>query len=263
MADVIGKIPEFTEAGTTAGEQVITGTEEEKEAATEEVVEEEKETPAEPPAVEKPAEGEPESVDTGELLRQVQGLIDEREKILGEIRDLRGTRRELKEAQLQKVEEKIDELKDLHPDDISVVDRILRAKGYITQGEAKKMFYEDVKNVELAKFLEKYPEYKPENDRNDLNWGTLERELGLYKLPSNPHQIGELLERAHRAVQKTPSGRGEAPGSRIKLASLGGGGAQRPSSQRVGPTAPLVEANEDMLRRGGWSEEEITSMKQR
>lgn len=267
MANVIGKIPDFTEDETIVKNPPVVTGEEVKEAADEELVEEEKETPTEPPAEEKPAEGDeiPEEVDTSELLKQVQGLSQEREKLLREIQALRGTRRELAEAQLQKVESKLDDLKDLHPEDVSVVERILRSKGYITKGEAEKMYYEDVKNLELTKFLEKYPEYKPENDPNDINWNSLQRELGLYKLPANPHQIGELLERAHRAVSKLPGGRAEpAARERIKIASMGAGGSQRPSSLRTpSEIAPLVEGNKEMLRRGGWSEEEIEQMKQR
>ena len=69
---------------------------------------EEKETPSEPPAEEKPVlEGEPsQNVETGELEKQVQGLQTEREKLLGEIRDLRGQRREIKQQELQRVDPK-------------------------------------------------------------------------------------------------------------------------------------------------------------
>ena len=135
-ANVVGKVPEFTDETPS----VEPGTEEVKEAAAEEVVEKEKETPSELPAEEKPAGEEP-GVDTGELLSQVQGLQEKREKLLKEIQELRGSRREIKHEELSKVETKLDELKDLHPEDISVVDRILRSKGYITKEETQRMYY--------------------------------------------------------------------------------------------------------------------------
>lgn len=219
---------------------------------------EEKETPSEPPAEEKPVlEGEPsQSVDTGELEKQVQGLQTEREKLLGEIRDLRGQRREIKQQELQKVDSKIDELKDIHPEDAALIDKVLRSKGYITRQESHEMFYKAVENDKISQFLNKFPEYKPENDPNDLNWNALIREFQIYRKPDDPHQIGLLLERAHQAIAK-PAGGQEIPAKRqqLKTASVGSGGIQRSSSGKT-----LDEDKRAMLIHGGWSKEEISKI---
>lgn len=250
---IVGKIPEFT---TNEGEEEV------KEIGVEEAPEEVKETPAELPAVEKPAIEETKesskSDDTGnkqtDLEKAVQGLQDDRVKLLKEIQDLRGQKREIKQEELNKVQEKIDELKDLHPEDIQIVDRILRSKGYLRKDEVSKMFYDSVKNEELNKFLNKYPEYKPENDSNDINWNFLQRELGYYRMPDDPHLVSEVLERAHRAIQKISSDRDLSIKKRqVEVASVGSGGSQRSSSPKVS----LDAHKRSILERGGWSEEEI------
>lgn len=251
--EIVGKVPDFT------SDEELAGTKEVKQATTEEVVEEEKETPTEPPAEEKPAEGSetPPAIDTSELVKQVEGLQTEKDKLLEEIKSLRGARRELKQQEIEKVQERIDELKDLHPDDIAVIEKVLRAKGYVTREESHKMYYEAVKQEKLNLFLEKYPEYKPENDANDINWNALQRELQYYRMPENPHEIATILERAHRSIQRVPGGQDiEVKKQQLRTASLGStSGISRPSSTK---TLPLRLKEE--YRRGGWSEEEINEI---
>lgn len=262
MGQVVGKIPDFTTDEAPAGETVK---EEVKEAPVEETVVEEKETP-EPPA-EKPDENivddtktPQQVVNPDELSRAVTGLQAERVKLLKEISELKGQRREIKQEALQKVEQQIDDLKDLHPDDVSIIDRVLRSKGYVTKEEANRMFYDSVKESELKKFLERYPEYKPENDPNDVNWSSLQREIGYYKIPNDPHQIAEILERAHRAVVKVPSGANVAPQQRrIQVASSGSGGVKAPSSS--GKT--LDPQRVAMLKQGGFTDEDIKKIESR
>ena len=255
-------VPEFTTDETVAGAEEV------KEAPVQET-EAEKETPSDLPAEsetvvsdEKPAEPARAEVrdDSKGLEVQVRGLQDERVKLLKEIQDLRGQRREIKREELTKVDQKIDDLKDVNPEDISLIDKVLRSKGYLTKEESQKMFYESVKQEELNKFLDKYPEYKPENDPHDVNWNTLQRELGFYRLPDDPKRIGEVLLRAHRGIAKVPTDRTvEVRKQQVKTASVGSGGsAQRSSSQKT-----LDPEKRHMLLRGGWSEEEIKKIETR
>lgn len=264
MENKIGQVPEFT-TDETKVEAVETGIEEVKETTPEEVVEE-KETPSEPPAEDKPAEEiEVPSEDDTKELKQVQGLQEEREKLLREIQALRGSRRELKKEELIVVDKKIqqvsDELKDVAPEDISLIDRVLRSKGYITKEDASKMSYEAVKSDEIGKFLEKFPEYKPENDPHDLNWSAIQRQINTwYRMPDDPRAIGELLVKAHRDIAKVPSDRGiEVKKQQIKVASSGSSGAQRSSPK---PANPRLS---DLMRTHmhGWSEEEISKLEKK
>ncbi len=259
MGNVIGKIPDFTSDDSVSkpenrNEEVV---EEVKEAGVEETSEPEKETtPTEPPAVEKPLEPETAKPDDGiqNTEKAILGLRDEREKLLKEIVELKGKRREIKQEALIKVQEKIDDLKDVSPDDVNLINKVLQAKGYVTKEETDKMFYDSVKNETLNKFLEKYPEYKPENDSNDIHWGALQRELGYYRMPEDPHKIIEVLEKAHKLIAGSVSvDRSVSVKKRqIEVASVGSGGTQRSSSVKN-----LDSHKRLMLEQGGWSKEEI------
>ena len=271
----VGSIPDFTPDEGVQGEPI----EEVKEGVTSDGTPEEKEktpdgvqTPAEPPAEsseeeQKPAPTQVESVDTGILTKQITGLQEEREKLLTEIQALRGSRRELKQQEVARVDQKIqqatDELKDLNPDDVNLISRIMRAKGYMTKEESSQMFYDAVKNEEINKFLDKFPEYKPENDANDLNWSALERQIKTwYRMPNDPRAVGELLLKAHRDIVKVPSDRGtvEVKKQQMKVASSGSSGVQRSSPQKsVNPhLSSLLRTHMH-----GWSEEEISKLEQK
>ena len=240
-------------------EQEKQGAEEVKEAPPE-GGELEKETPPEPPAEEKPAPTEVAGDDIEETKKQVEGLLKEREKLLSEIQNLRGQRRELKQEEIAKVEQKIDEFKDIHPEDEALIDKVLKKKGILTQEQASQMFYKSVEKEEVRKFLEKFPEYRPENDKEDINWNALQREFSDYRKPDDPHRISELLEKAHSAISRLPNDRTlGAKKQQIKVASAGSGGTQRSSSQ--GKT--LNPDTRAMLSRGGFTEEDIRKMESR
>ena len=245
MPNVVGSIPEFTDDGTEEvkpiipEEETIEETETQPEQTTDEVV--------------------PQTVQTTSDLTESekQGLYNERAKLLKEISELRGQRRELKKEELFQVQEQIATIDDVNPEDVQVVEKVLRAKGYITRDESNKMFYESVKQEEINKFLEKHPEYKPENDKEDLHWQTLNREVGLYKLPENPRLIGSILERAHKSVSPSaPVQNTQAVKRQIQVASAGSSGQTASSS----PKKTITSQHKEMLLRGGWTEDEINKM---
>ena len=260
----INMVPEFTSDEPQAVEERVEetlGKEATEESAPS--VEEEKETPSEPPAEEKPDEETlVEDTRTAELERSHQRLSEERVKLLREVAELRGQKREIKQEQLDKVSQAIDDLKDVHPEDVKVIEKVIRSKGYIRSDEAKQMWYDSVKNEELNKFLEKYPEYKPENDKNDLNWSSFQKELGFYRMPEDPHAVGQILDRAHKAIStgRVSSERGIVQRQRqIQNAGVGKGGTQRSS-----PSITTLDPEKRfMLKQGGWSEEEISKMEQK
>ena len=252
-------IPEFTTEETQ--EQPIESGQS-PETITDEVIETEKGTPS-IPQIENQPDNKP-VVEDIKLNVAVQALQEERTKLLREIADLRGQRREIKEDQIRNVEQTIDELKDVNPQDVEVVEKILRGKGYVPKQEVEKMFYETVKKSELDKFLDQYPEYKPENDKNNVNWSSLQSELywpdgsSRFATPKDPHLIGVILRKAHQSVTAS---RGVSDRSlterkkQIEHASIGSGGSQRSSSLKT-----LDPERRLMLSQGGWSEEEIKSI---
>lgn len=240
-------------------ETPIEGEEEEVKETEGEESSEEKETPEEPSTSEETTEEElgSDATETEEVSRQVQGLKEEKEKLLEEIISLRGERRSLKEIELKKVEEKLDELKDVHPQDVQVIERILKARGYLSKEEAQKMYYNQIKQQELTSFLNKYPEFKPENDPNDKNWTTLQKEMSYYRLPEDPHLIGGLLEKARKSIQIPVVVKKELllKKQQLKVAGVGSGGAFMPSTEKS-----LTANQKAELSRGGFTEEEIAQM---
>ena len=267
MANVLNMVPEFTEDDSQPVSHSVKGTEETVQPvkATDEkpVAVEEKETPPEPPAEKQPVDSELNkpglSVDVSNLENQLRGLQEERVKLIKEVQELRGQKREIKREELIQIEKKVDELKDIHPDDVALIDKVLRQKGYMTQEEVKRMHYESVKQDQLNEFLAKYPEYKPENDPNDLNWTTLQRELGFYRLPDDPKRIGEVLERAHQGIKRVAGDRTlEVKKQQVKTAGVGAGGTQRSSSRKT-----FDPEKRFMLQRGGFSDEDIARMESR
>lgn len=252
----INKMAELPIKGTLNDGPEEEALEEVKEAEVEETPEEEKETPTELPADEKPdeADGEPAPVDdTADVRKQMQGLQEERVKLLKEIQELRGQRRELKQDQLRQVDQKIDDLKDVHPQDVQLIEKVLRSKGYITKEEAKGMSYQAVQNEELSQFLNEFPEYKPENDPGDINWSRLQRALAIYAKPSDPRMWKEILHKAHKDIAPSVSDRTiEVKKRQIKTAGVGSSGVQKSSSRTT-----LTPEQRQSYIEGGWSKEEI------
>lgn len=248
MGNQVGAIPDFT------------GDESQPEPVVEEVVETTPEVEVTPEGAETPADplpaNEPPAPDPSLILKQVQGLEAEKAKLLEEVKTLRGTRREIKQEQIAHVESQIDDLKDVNPDDVSVIEKVLRSKGYMTKGEVEKMSYEATKQEELDRFLEKYPEYKKENDPDDIHWNALQRELGYYRLPEDPRKTLEVLERAHRNVARpTTTTQVVARKQQVAVAGHGSGGVQRPSAPAH--SGGLTPAQKAHLLAGGWTEEEL------
>lgn len=248
LMSTIGTIPEFT---TDEGQEEV------KETTQVEVTETPAELPAEPSeeVVTEPVATSDDNA--GELSKQVVGLKTERERLLAEIQSLRGQRRDIKQQELAVVEKKIDVLADVSPDDVGLVDKIIKAKGYITKAESEQMFYDVVKQQEIDRFLSEFPEYKPENDIHDVNWTALERHIKeWYKMPSDAKKVGDLLRKAHRDIAKAPSDTGiEVKKQQVKTASVGSGGAQRSSTSKS-----LDPDKRALLARGGWSEEDIKAI---
>lgn len=233
--------------------------EEVKEEAVEETPKE-KATPSELPAEEKPAEIEPSepvpSDGASELEKQLSGLQNERVKLLQEIQELRGQRRDLKKEELKEVDKTIDALEGVHPQDVQLVEKILRAKGYITKQEAQGMSYQAIQNEELNSFLSEFPEYKPENDPSDVNWNALQRALAIYAKPSNPRQWREVLRKAHKDIAPTGSDRTlEVKKQQVRTAGVGTGGVQKSSSRNT-----LTPEQRKVYEDGGWSKEEISEI---
>lgn len=266
----VGNIPEFTDVEETPSLSEL-GTEvsvSSTEKTSEPELVEEKETPSEvPPAEEQPLEVQEEpKEDTGykqkeELEKSIEGLQRRKRELIMELDEVRLDKQKAKRQEIDKVQSQIDDLKDLHPQDVQTIERILQAKGYISKDSVNQMLYSSRKQDEIQKFLQEYREYNEVNDPEGKKFGPLLQELKLYKEPEDPTMYGVLLRRAHRAVSgiQESSGRGVAvKQAQAKIAGVGSGGSQRSSDVKS-----FTSQKRQWLKDGGWSDEEIDDMEKR
>ena len=77
------------------------------------------------------------------------GLQSQKEKLKKEITDLRGVRRDLKGEKITTSQpkevfaEKEDDLSDVSKEDIKLIDRVIRSKGYVQKDELSKMTHQE------------------------------------------------------------------------------------------------------------------------
>lgn len=261
MPNIVGSIPEFT-----ADESAEPGVEEVKQPVTDEVTEQTETAPELPAETEKPADGQKPGGDNTEQLedplkleieRATKGLRDEIVDLRTKLAQANGNDRKLIKQDIIVAQDKIDELADVNPADVTLIEKVLKSKGYMTKQEAQLMTKSTVQTQTLNNFLNKYPEYKPENDPNDINWKILQKELSYYRDQEDPSKIAEILERAHKAIHPQAVSDRQLPQRKraIEIASAGSGGVQRSSSQKT-----LDPKARQQYEAGGWSEEEINEI---
>ena len=195
------------------------------------------------------------------MTRATEGLRNEVVKLKKELATAKGTDRMFIQGKIETAQDKLDELKDVAPEDVSLIDRVIRAKGYMTKEESSKMHYDVVKNEKINEFLDKFPEYKPENDPGDLNWSKLQGQIqSWYRMPNDPKLIGDLLAKAHKDIALPLSDRTlEVKKQQVKVASSGSTGVQRSSPKPVNPRLSSL-MREHMQ---GWSDEEIKELEKK
>lgn len=101
--------------------------------------------------------------------------------------------------------EETPDLSDLDPNDVARLEKWAKSKGLVSREDMARQDYERQKQASVDAFLSEHSEYRPENDPGDKKWSALLSEFGLYKLPSDPRKMKDLLERAHRSVSPTGS----------------------------------------------------------
>lgn len=133
----------------------------------------------------------------------VNALKAEEEKLRKQISELRTERRAIREGKTEQplTVEKVD-LSDVAEADVALVEKILRAKGYVRKEELSAMTYKDQVESYKDAWLKDHPEYLPENDPNDTNWEALNTVVSNYfKSPDDPRDIQTILDLAHAKVK--------------------------------------------------------------
>ena len=280
--------PEFTDSNDTS----VTPTKEVKEVEeTEEESETEEETSTEASTEEKTAEDKSKEItednkssdsdklaalealrkteetlekDTSELDKEIEAR---RERIVEKRRERR-EKRDLV-GKIDEVEPVVkDDLKDIDETTLQILERYTKAKGLVPRSEIEKVTYESHHKTAESSFYDKHKEYLPENDKDDVLYNALKKELALFAVPSNPALISKLFEKAHSEVRKQyPTLFKESKvdeqvnaSQRSALASMGGGKTGGASRQPKTEGAKLSSIQLQALRQGGWSEDDIARL---
>ncbi len=105
--------------------------------------------------------------------------------------------------------------------------------GFVRKDEIAGTSYKDKVQEELDGFVERHPEYSPENDPDGTLWGRFKDEFGQYKQPANPKDYKRLFEKVHQSVFGIQAGdvlpKVQAQQQKVRVASHAGAS---------GPTAP-------------------------
>lgn len=190
---------------------------------------------------------------------EIDGLLSEKEKLSAQIVELRKERRGVKQGEQETplFVPANEELEGVAPEDISLVEKILKAKGYVRKDEIQANSYKENVDIQTETWLEKHPEYKPENDPEDKKWNSLLSEYNLYKTPSDPKQIQKLLDKAHSSLNprsvlptKNPA---TIAAAKQKLAAKGSGGVGAKTSIKT-------KGNLDLSGLQGFTEEELAEL---
>jgi hypothetical protein len=104
------------------------------------------------------------------------------------------------------------DLSEFDKEQVDTFNKIAKALGFVSKDELENLelqkrqqSYEQVKKQQIDSFIEKYPQYHPENDPGDAQWNRLKEEFGLYKLPDDPGKFYDLLEKAHTNISGSSS----------------------------------------------------------
>lgn len=216
------------------------------------------------------------------LSEDVSSLDDQIKAARTRISQKRGERREKRDL-TQSIdsalppEETPDDLSDIDPETIKVLDRFTKAKGLVPKSELSQMSYQSAHKTAEEAFYESHQEYKPENDDNDVLYNALKAELSLYSTPKDAKLIPKLFEKAHSEVaklypdkfkkavpdKKEISEDTKAAAGRIKKQQTGGGpsggssGGGSTSKTVSGTSKTFTDVQITALKDGGWSDEDI------
>lgn len=229
--------------------------------------------------------------------KELQGLIDQEKELDGDLSTIdaqikaakdriiekRRARREGRDL-AGKVDETIpaedgesDDLADIDPETIKVLERFTKAKGLVPMSEIGKMTYNQAHKTSEDNFYQVHKEYLPENDDGDLLYNALKEELSYFAAPKDPKKIPELFEKAHKHVmEKYPDKFKTIPkkvvtqevkksSAIVKKQGVGGGnaggtGAGTRKNGNDGGSKTYSDKQIQALRDGGWSDDEIKEL---
>lgn len=107
-----------------------------------------------------------------------------------------------------------DPLTDIAEGDVKLIERVLRAKGYVKRDEVEPLKAQSRQTQEqtiINTFIAEHPEYSDAQDPEGARWNALMAEFKLFDKTTreNPEKTLDLLKRAHRIVTPPAQQRAE------------------------------------------------------
>lgn len=210
--------------------------------------EDEEEAIAEPKEETPPEEASTSNGEETELEKEAKALEAirlQKAELLKDVTDLRTERREIRAPGGVKAQPiivdapKDDELADVDPAAVAMIERVIKAKGYVQKGDLDSRDTTRSVKSEQDTWLDKHPEYKPENDPDDEKWKQLSSVVKMFALPSNPKDVQRILDMAHRElggtaavlpVKSAASAAAQTQKTKVSGTSGGGGAAKAATS---------------------------------
>src|ERR1035437_3912226 len=81
-----------------------------------------------------------------------------------------------------------------------VFDVMAEDMGFVWQDQLGATAYQQKAGEVLDEFLEKHPEYQPQNDAGNVLWNRFKEEYSLYRPTQNPRDLKKILDKVHKEV---------------------------------------------------------------
>ncbi len=133
--------------------------------------------------------------------------------------------------------------------------------GFVRKDALEATTYQEKASEVLDGFLEKHPEYLPQNDPDSTLWNAFKAEYALYKPTQNPRELAKILTRVHKEVYgiKPAAALDNKAGARKNVQVASHSAASKPNPKREGVRRAATPAAQglrtDMLK--GFSDEEL------
>lgn len=139
---------------------------------------------------------------------------------------------------------------------------LAKEMGFVRKDELESSTFLEKSQDVLNTFLDKHPEYLPENDKDGALWDSFKSQYGLYKPPTNPKDFAKIFDKIHRDVFGIQPGKGalktvSAQQQKAKSASHAGA-SSAPAAPKGKPATPNSSVRVDMLK--GFSDEELADL---
>lgn len=128
--------------------------------------------------------------------KRTQELFSKTERTVGDIP--RESEQKQRPAKLVELEKKF------KPDELQNFREVLEVYaddlGLVRKDALQATTYQQTATDVLDNFVEKHPEYLPENDTDDLLWKQFQEEFSYYKRPDDPKKLTKIFDRIHKSI---------------------------------------------------------------